>query len=184
MQGPLHTAYLWACWGFFRWVNRCPSSHGKVKHPSVPSPADVVPSAAPFATDKKFSRAWKCGSIFFVVFLFVGVGRGAQATQSFADVLKVPSQPSDSSCFVFVSNVDFSSGAASPRNFTCRLRICRSDSCINPSRSSTQRSAGQRNPGGLWPLTPVNPAPTFSVAPSAGARPCTIPPRIQTNITQ
>ena len=46
------------------------------------------------------------------------------------------------------------------------LAVCRVECgwfVFNPSRWSIQRRAGQRNPGGLWPVTPVNPAPTESL---------------------
>lgn len=41
-------------------------------------------------------------------------------------------------------------------------------------QARSHRRAGQRNPGGLWPLTPGNPAPTFPRVPaSPAARPAT-----------
>lgn len=52
---------------------------------------------------------------------------------------------------------------------------------VSLTRSVLVREKKKKSPGGLWPLTPVNPTPT----PSAGARPSApIPPHKGTNITQ
>lgn len=189
----LLSAYLCFVLRFsFIWGNRA----GNSRRRSVPSPADVVPSAALCCANKKFFRAWNCESIFFFLFfLFVGVGRGeegeersAGATQSLRTSSKSAHKheiargclvsDADISWLHFSSRVNFS---LQTQNFYWLVRgwIHEPTSLVH----SALWVLVKENPGGWWPLTPVNPAPHIAFALSAGTRPSTTWPHTSTLIT-
>lgn len=168
-QDELQRAYLWCV---LRFILLLPV----MQKTPLPSPRTLarrccrLPCAALFATLLHKQKVLSCMKLsehlffffFWLFFSFVGVGRGAQATQS----LRMSSlNPLTNTvlllvCCFWASNISCGISwklflqTPPPPEFADWT----AGSFINPSR--LMRSAGQRNPGGLWPLTPVNPAPT------------------------
>lgn len=121
-------------------------------------------------------KLWEHLFFFWLFFSLWGLGRGAQLSDAvFADVVLKSSHKHATRRYLFiyflflrVCGTKFRSLLllhlpwkvfSPPANSEFAEWIFAS-SFINPSGSSIQHRAGQRNPGGVWPVTPVNPAPT------------------------
>ena len=169
----LLSAYLCFVLRFsFIWGNRA----GNSRRRSVPSPADVVPSAALCCANKKFFRAWNCESIFFFfVFPLCGGGerRGGGGEERrgdtiFADVLKIRSQTRDRTWLFGVRRRHFLVAffipcKLFPANSEFLLTGARMDSWAHVSRPLSAVSAGQRKPRRLVTFNPCKPCPPYSL---------------------